>query len=584
MLHPDGLECDIFVTHCWLEGIYECIDKVLNSWPRRARHAYCCMLSNPQNLDIGDLLSSPRESPFAHALMSARYVLVVPNHKCSIYSRIWCVYEAFIAYSESKFIFIATHPLKGVWTRGVLLLALSLLAASGSGALFAQVEVNEFGILVGGTIGDMPTLLLPAVLELPPLVCMVLHSCLRPSRAMQVLAHATAVFCGVNAGCLCYIAAVLVARNGLYGNFTSVYVGLALRSLGLCVAAALAEADRLWGLQSMEEATQLRWHFTGELRDAQSSVDSDKEKILRELEASGQEQHVNRAIDVLLASGVSTPTLQAAAERAGVLEQAGYWNLGIVSVIWVMWASESLLGIFIKLEEYWVLVTLFEKTTQENSKWAKFFMKGLCMCLPMEDLADKCKAEPGCIVGAECTIDHTRLVENDLDPVLFSMHCDPVEPPMEPIANWHVWVLALADLQALVWLIRFRCQGQDTRGFAASAMVKLIGTFLIPMVVVTVIIGSVLDGSPRFEPTIDAHLDVSMVVQHLVLEPLVLMLCFVGPGCTAKVPVFGRHIVRCLMSHMSCGRLHGAKARKNELEAAQPAIGAERIGAGGDSV
>mmetsp|Transcript_73508 Transcript_73508/g.239181 ORF Transcript_73508/g.239181 Transcript_73508/m.239181 type:complete len:111 (-) Transcript_73508:194-526(-) len=104
--------------------------------------------------------------------------------------------------------------------------------------------------------------------------------------------------------------------------------GCALRSLGLCVAAAVAEADRLWGLQSMEEAAQLRRHFTGELRDAQSSVDSDKEKILGELEASGQEEHVNRAIDVLLASGVSTPTLQAAAERIGVLEQAGYWNLG----------------------------------------------------------------------------------------------------------------------------------------------------------------------------------------------------------------------------------------------------------------
>jgi len=230
-----------------------------------------------------------------------------------------------------------------------------------------------------------------------------------------------------------------------------------------------------------------------------------------------------------------------------------------------------------------VLVTLFETTT-ENAKWAKFLIEGLCMCLPIEDFADQCNAQPGCIVGAECTIDQARLAENEFDPVLFSIHCGPVEPPLEPIANWHVWVLALAGLQALVWLVRFRYQGQDTRGFAAAAMVKLIGTSLIPMVVVAVIIGSAFDGSPRFEPTIDAHLDVSMVVQHLVLEPLVLMLCFVGRGRTAKVPVFGRHIARCLMSRMSCGRSRSAKDRKNELEATHPAIGAERIGAVGDSV
>merc|ERR1719210_2873168 len=79
MLHPGGLECDLFVTHCWQEGVYEFIDKVLHSWPRRARHAYCCMLSNPQNLDIAGLISTPESSPFAKALGSARYMLVVPN-------------------------------------------------------------------------------------------------------------------------------------------------------------------------------------------------------------------------------------------------------------------------------------------------------------------------------------------------------------------------------------------------------------------------------------------------------------------------------------------------------------------------
>ena len=46
MLHPEGLLCDVFVTHGWTEGIFEFISKVLNSWPSNdATFAYCCMLS-----------------------------------------------------------------------------------------------------------------------------------------------------------------------------------------------------------------------------------------------------------------------------------------------------------------------------------------------------------------------------------------------------------------------------------------------------------------------------------------------------------------------------------------------------------
>ena len=91
--HPESLLCDLFVTHGWAEGVYEFLDKVLASWPRGARHAYCCMLANPQTLDVGSLVSSPRSSPFARALRSAKMVLVVPNRRGSIYSRLWCVYE-----------------------------------------------------------------------------------------------------------------------------------------------------------------------------------------------------------------------------------------------------------------------------------------------------------------------------------------------------------------------------------------------------------------------------------------------------------------------------------------------------------
>lgn len=68
-----------------------------------------CFLFNPQNLDIGGLISSPRESPFAKALDAAWAMLVIPNLKGSIYQRIWCVYEAYLAYTWGKPIYTAAR-------------------------------------------------------------------------------------------------------------------------------------------------------------------------------------------------------------------------------------------------------------------------------------------------------------------------------------------------------------------------------------------------------------------------------------------------------------------------------------------
>ena len=87
MLHPAGLDCDLFISHAWQEGVFEFLSKVLHSWPAGSRHVWCCMLANPQNLDIGTYLQSPSRSPFARALQACTCVLVVPNRHCSIYTR-----------------------------------------------------------------------------------------------------------------------------------------------------------------------------------------------------------------------------------------------------------------------------------------------------------------------------------------------------------------------------------------------------------------------------------------------------------------------------------------------------------------
>eukprot|EP00933_Yihiella_yeosuensis_P052327 TRINITY_DN5035_c1_g1_i2.p1 TRINITY_DN5035_c1_g1~~TRINITY_DN5035_c1_g1_i2.p1 ORF type:complete len:378 (+),score=40.35 TRINITY_DN5035_c1_g1_i2:27-1136(+) len=110
MVHPLGLKCDLFVTHAWQEGIFEFIDKVLHSWPRPTFHAWCCMFANPQLLDISSFISNPSCSPFAIALRSSSHVLVVPNSSCSIYTRLWCVYEAYLASETDKIILTATSP------------------------------------------------------------------------------------------------------------------------------------------------------------------------------------------------------------------------------------------------------------------------------------------------------------------------------------------------------------------------------------------------------------------------------------------------------------------------------------------
>mmetsp|Transcript_79020 Transcript_79020/g.256229 ORF Transcript_79020/g.256229 Transcript_79020/m.256229 type:complete len:678 (-) Transcript_79020:65-2098(-) len=553
MLHPDGLECDLFVTHCWLEGIFEFIDKVLNSWPRGARHAYCCMLSNPQNLDIGHLLSIPRESPFALALMSARYMLVVPNRKCSIYSRIWCTYEAFIAYSESKFIFVATPPLKGALHRVLLLLAIEFVVAIASGILLGTSGCSTF---------DSVNMFV--FVRSPALGCITLLYFLRPSRATQVVALVAVLLSGMCAGLTC------ATCYRVWLNYCDYYISTfagsvvdAVWSLALCVATAVAEVDRLWAQQSVEEAFNLRRDFTGDLRDAKSLVESDRERILCELELSGQEHRVNFAIEVLLTSGMSTPSLQAAAETVGLLEQAGYWNLSITSMIWVSWVSKALVSILYVIETYSVQLAQHE----ESSKWEKVLVNSLCLCLPLDVVAEKCNEDPGCLVGGRCTIGHARLDMHDLEVPLRSSYCDPIEPPLEPFADWHFWVFAFSCLQALVWLGRFRRQGKDKRGFAASAMVTLIGPFLVVMVAAGSLIQVVFEPTdPRLEQSMDRALHVEIFGLHLVLAPLALMLCFAGPGHTAKVPVLVRCVVRCLMTHRSCGCSVRAKPKRKTCE------------------
>jgi len=100
---PKGIQCDVFATHAWHEGVFEFLAKVWSAWPHRAHGLYCCFLANPQCSDIAEVLTdNVADSPFAKALNKASCMIVVPNNKVSIYERLWCVYEAHLAIKAAK--------------------------------------------------------------------------------------------------------------------------------------------------------------------------------------------------------------------------------------------------------------------------------------------------------------------------------------------------------------------------------------------------------------------------------------------------------------------------------------------------
>ncbi|CAE7247571.1 unnamed protein product [Symbiodinium necroappetens] len=299
--HPDGLDCDLFISHAWQEGVFEFLSKVLHSWPADARHAWCCMLANPQNLDIGSLLQSPISSPFALALKASTYVLVVPNHHCSIYTRLWCGYEAFRAHEEGKTIFVARAPtgkkkmVVVLWTTlaGLLGFLLGIFSWHLHGLYLCVMTAAAFGS-----------------------VCMEHQACRR------ILNLTGAFMCGT----LLYRWKVIVPLHGLTRHLALIPdAAQHLLLVSGILFFNLLEVDRIIGQSQIDEAKQLSHGYQGSIEDATCSEAADTMRIFQEIgERTGD---VDYAIHVLLGAGMSTPTLRTVA-RAGVdISGAGYTEM-----------------------------------------------------------------------------------------------------------------------------------------------------------------------------------------------------------------------------------------------------------------
>ncbi|CAK9066506.1 Uncharacterized protein SCF082_LOCUS33844 [Durusdinium trenchii] len=312
MMNPDGLDCDLFITHAWQEDVFEFTDKVLTSWPWRANHAWCCMLANPQNLDIGALLQSPSSSPFALALQSSKYMLVVPNRHKSVYTRLWCGYEAYLAFQSNKIIRTATPPIG----RQVLLAWLRMLPA----------------LLIGATVGLIFRL---RHFEAAQRLILIL-------RMLSLFASLVSQHCGQMR--LCLIAnhlglasgvAAIIGGELLLSGFS--YLTLVTTNLLAIIKYAsyfcivlyflLAEVDRVSCQIEAQEAEALQHHYQGSIRHASCSEVQDEVNIRNEI--GDQVDEVDKVIQVLLKAGMTSDALRDAHLQGVELRHAGFVQLAI---------------------------------------------------------------------------------------------------------------------------------------------------------------------------------------------------------------------------------------------------------------
>lgn len=144
-----------------------------------------------------------------------------------------------------------------------------------------------------------------------------------------------AAFCGAGFTASVAFAIVECFVKGFWAEVLFRLLSQATLGVGVCAAAVVAEFDRLERLQCIIQGQQLRKGYTGSLLDAQASLESDKKTIMTELQSSGLQQDVDEAIEVLLGSGMLTPSLREMS-KAGNVKVAERVNLYTVTLVTAM--------------------------------------------------------------------------------------------------------------------------------------------------------------------------------------------------------------------------------------------------------
>ncbi|CAJ1330431.1 unnamed protein product [Effrenium voratum] len=359
--NPEGVPCDVFVTHAWAEGIFEFVDRLEHSWPQRAKGAYVCFLSNPQNLDISSLIASPMESPFAKALQSASSLLVLPNYKLSIYTRLWCVYEAFLAYTWEKDISTAKLQSPGLWLR-VLRMACVYIASAGVGCILTIQGYTDTFIGANWKVGVAFEGHSSAAAF--ALVGVLLTFALCRLTFCQLMKQAAAVAGSV---VMSMMLAVLVLRRD--------FDDWDLWIICMFIFCAI-EVDIVMHEDATIRSEFLQRDFSGRLLDAKCSSDADRENITQELMQSGTAQQVEETVNMMVRMHHVTPELRRTASLTGRLGDVSRFNWLLIVCGLYAWLGVPLRR-FIKYSDriYFPLVTpLLVVSFVEGLLWFMLFL------------------------------------------------------------------------------------------------------------------------------------------------------------------------------------------------------------------
>jgi len=325
MQHPEGLPCEVFVTHAWQEGVFEFIDKVLCSLPWRADNVWCCFLANPQNLDIGDMIRSPPDSPFAKALRAAPRLLVVPNEKASVYSRLWCAYEAFLAHEWDKVIQTARPPVYREMLQELPLLFGAMLAGAlvclfRNDALFTCIywfsAIFQFPLFLAAMSAKRPR-----TKQIINLFGIALGSC-----ALWIAEYA------FDHGALDVVG---IPQEDLLKPMVRWWPRISKASEAAMTITffVVAEVDRVRFALARRQSQQLVSGSTGTVQDSCCSNAEDEQNLRKEI--SHRIPEVDETIRVLTMAGMSTSNLRCARKLGVNMSGAGFIEYAfIVILVW----------------------------------------------------------------------------------------------------------------------------------------------------------------------------------------------------------------------------------------------------------
>ena len=307
MMHPLGLDCDLFVSHAWQEGVFEFLSQLTTSWPCSARHAWCCMLANPQNLNIGSMLQCPMTSPFALALQASRHMLVVPNHCCSLYTRLWCGYEAYVASEQGKVVQLATPPRIRYISRSLLIATVPIIVG-----LFFGLVLSTYQWDLRRTLVCLASVAAVVSVTTSDILCQIANHCGLLISACLIsswlsLQPAACEKPGSTSMCFLY-AATIEADNAWL--------------LSALVFFLIAELDRKKGIDLLKAGQQLRHGYEGSICNASCSDSTDMEHIWAEI--GDKVYDVDNSINLLVSAGMSSPALRRVASAGVDIEHAGH--------------------------------------------------------------------------------------------------------------------------------------------------------------------------------------------------------------------------------------------------------------------